>query len=110
MKKTLKTKNGVVSYSSYGTGSPIVFLHGFLGNSEIWDSFVSHFKKKHMVVAIDLPGHGETTDLTEEISMTYAAKLVKQVLETENINAIHLIGHSMGGYVGLAFAKMFDFV
>lgn len=107
MKKSIGTSFGTISYSVYGKGTPVVFLHGFLGNSTIWNPFVEHLKKDYQVLTIDLPGHGETTAVQEEITMDFSAELVNEVLVQENISNHHLIGHSMGGYVASAFAKLY---
>jgi len=107
MKKNINTPFGKISYSIEGNGFPILFLHGFLGNSSIWDPFVIHFNSRFQVITIDLPGHGETTAIQEEITMDFSAEVVNEVLLKENISKVHLVGHSMGGYVGVAFAKLF---
>jgi len=107
MQKTHNTKLGTISYSIYGKGDPILFLHGFLGNQNIWKPFVNHFKTNFCVITIDLPGHGKTSIIEDEMTMDYSAQLINEVLETENINNTHIIGHSMGGYIGLAYSKLF---
>jgi len=107
MQKTHKTDLGNVSYSSIGKGDAIVFLHGFLGNKKVWKPFVNHFKPNYQVISIDLPGHGKTSIIEEEMTMEFSAKLIKQILETEDILNVHVVGHSMGGYIGLAFAKLY---
>jgi pimeloyl-ACP methyl ester carboxylesterase len=107
MQKTHKTDLGNVSYSSIGKGDVILFLHGFLGNKKVWTPFVNHFKPNYQVITIDLPGHGKTSIIEEEMTMEFSAKLIKQILETEHLLNIHIVGHSMGGYIGLAFAKLY---
>ena len=107
MQKIHKTDLGNISYSSIGKGDAILFLHGFLGNKKVWKPFVNHFKHNHQVITIDLPGHGKTSIIEDEMTMEFSAKLIKQILETENILNIHIVGHSMGGYIGLAFAKLY---
>ena len=107
MKKTFDTNFGTTSYSITGNGETLVFLHGFLGDSSIWNPFVEHFNTNYKIVTIDLPGHGETAIVQDEITMDFSARLVNEILEKEGISNIHLIGHSMGGYVGLAYANLF---
>jgi len=107
MQKSHNTDTGSISYSIYGKGESVVFLHGFLGNKGIWKPFVNYFKSKSQVIAIDLPGHGNTSIVKEEMTMDFSALLLKEVLEKEGVSTFHIVGHSMGGYVGLAYAKLF---
>jgi len=107
MQKSYKTDFGGVSYSTIGKGDAILFLHGFLGNKMVWTPFVNHFKPNYQVITIDLPGHGETSIIEEEMTMEFSAKLIKQILEIEDIINVHAVGHSMGGYIALAFAKLY---
>ena len=107
MQKTHKTNLGNVSYSSIGKGDAILFLHGFLGNKKVWTPFVNYFKRNYHVITIDLPGHGNTSIIEEEMTMEFSAKIIKQILKTEDILNVHIVGHSMGGYIGLAFAKLY---
>ena len=107
MQKSYKTDFGGVSYSTIGKGDAILFLHGFLGNKKVWKPFVNHFKPNYQIITIDLPGHGKTSIIEEEMTMEFSAKLIKQILDTEDILNVHVIGHSMGGYIGLAYAKLY---
>lgn len=84
----------------------IVFLHGFLGSHEIWSEFIPEFSSHYNVIAIDLPGHGDSTYLDEVLTMSDMASAVLAVLNTENVEAAHFVGHSMGGYVTLALTKL----
>ncbi len=56
---------------------------------------------------MDFPGHGGSTGTEEVYSMSFLAEQVQDVLELENVSKCHLIGHSMGGYVSLAFSKLY---
>ena len=62
-----------------------LFLHGFLGNKKVWTPFVNYFKRNYHVITIDLPGHGNTSIIEEEMTMEFSAKLIKQILKTEDI-------------------------
>jgi len=107
MLKTYESKFGNICYSINGEGKPLLFLHGFLGNQSIWKPFVDFFKNSFCVITIDLPGHGETSVIKDEMTMEFSAQLINEILNAENISDIHIIGHSMGGYVGLAYSKLF---
>jgi pimeloyl-ACP methyl ester carboxylesterase len=107
MEKQMLWQGKPVNYSVEGTGFPVVLLHGFLENIHIWDDFREFLKPDFQVVAIDLPGFGKTAVLGESHPMPLMAEVVKGVLENEKIQKTVLIGHSMGGYVSLAFASRF---
>jgi len=85
----------------------LVLLHGFLGSHEVWNEFVKKLSKKFRVIAIDLPGHGETSSIGYYHSMELLAQSVKAVLDKAGVRRYIIIGHSMGGYVALTFAELF---
>lgn len=101
----LKYKGINVSFESKGKGSTIVLLHGFLENKTMWNPFVNQLSKKNRVVSIDLLGHGESGCLGYIHTMEDMAEAVKAVLSSLRLSRVILIGHSMGGYVSLAFAE-----
>lgn len=100
-------KNTPLFYSSKGTGNPIVLLHGFLESSSIWDSFTEKLSEKRQVITIDLPGHGKSGNISDTHSMELMADAVFTILQELRVKEVTLIGHSMGGYVSLAFCKKF---
>lgn len=99
-------KNIPVSYSDSGSGDAIVFLHGFLENKEMWSAFVPALASKHRVITIDLLGHGGTGCIGYVHKMEDNAELVHKVLTELGIKQAVFAGHSMGGYVALAFAEL----
>lgn len=100
-------KNTKISYSNTGKGTAVVLLHGFLENQKMWQDFIPDLSKKNRVITIDLLGHGETECLGYVHSMEDNAAIVQAVLRELRIRKVVLVGHSMGGYVGLAFAEMY---
>lgn len=104
---TLKFQNTNIYYSTKGTGNPLVLLHGFLESSKIWEPFIAGLAVKRQVVCIDLPGHGRSGVISELHSMELMADVVKAVLDHLIISSASLLGHSMGGYVTLAFCEKF---
>ncbi|KAB1156055.1 alpha/beta fold hydrolase [Flavobacterium luteum] len=100
-------KNSKVSYSDTGKGTAIVLLHGFLENQTMWQDFIPEFSKKYRVITIDLLGHGKTECLGYIHSMEDNADMVHEVLHELKIRKAVLAGHSMGGYVALAFAELY---
>lgn len=100
-------KNAQIAFSSEGKGNAIVLLHGFLENSLMWKEIAPLLAKKKRVICIDLLGHGNSDCLGYVHSMTEIAESVKSVLRYLKIRRVTLIGHSMGGYVALAFAEKY---
>ena len=107
MIKTTEFKNEKVTFLDKGKGKAVVLLHGFLGSHKIWEQTINDLSKSYRVIAIDLPGHGSTQCFGYAHSMELMAKCVKSVLDQLRLKKYVIIGHSMGGYVGLAFADLF---
>ncbi len=99
--------NHKISFSDEGEGKVIVLIHGFLESREIWLNYIEILSKKYRVIAIDLPGHGRSDVFYKIHSMEMMAKAVKHVLDVLEIKKCVMAGHSMGGYVTLAFAELF---
>ncbi len=99
--------NHKVAFSDAGEGKVVVFLHGFLESNEIWATYLEKLAKKYRVIAIDLPGHGKSDVFYKTNTMEMMAKMVKHVLDVLEVKKCVMIGHSMGGYVTLAFAELF---
>lgn len=105
--KTTVYKNTKISFTDQGKGTTIVLLHGFLENQTMWNAFVPELAKKHRVITIDLLGHGQTECLGYVHSMEDQADMLHSVLHELKIRKTVLVGHSMGGYVALAFAELY---
>lgn len=104
---TTNYKNIVVHYTVSGKGRAVVCLHGFLENLGMWDEIAKVLSLKYKVICIDLLGHGQTENLGYIHTMEDQARMVKHVLSEEKIRKSLIIGHSMGGYIALAFAELF---
>jgi pimeloyl-ACP methyl ester carboxylesterase len=104
---SLLYKNISISYTDNGKGTAVVLLHGFLENQTMWNAFIPQLTKKNRVITIDLLGHGETECLGYVHSMEDQADMVHNVLHQLKIRKAVLIGHSMGGYIALAFAELY---
>ncbi|MGY5352111.1 alpha/beta fold hydrolase [Wenyingzhuangia sp. IMCC45533] len=100
-------KNTKIHYTASGKGTTVVLLHGFLENVHMWKNLEQLLVSKYRVVCIDLLGHGKSDNLGYVHTMTQMAEVVKAVLEELNVRRSFFIGHSMGGYVSLAFADLY---
>ena len=101
-------KNTPIYYSVTGSGPALVLLHGFLESSTMWKSFVPSLSRKNTVITIDFPGHGKSSVIAKTHSMQLMAEVVKSVLNEVNIESAIFVGHSMGGYVALAYAELYE--
>ena len=108
MQKALQYQQSVISYTAEGSGQAIVLLHGFGEDSSIWERQKIFLQKRFKVIVPDLPGSGKSGLLKKEnVGMEDYAGCIKALLKHEQIESCILLGHSMGGYVTLAFAEMF---
>ena len=105
MLKQIYNNNLRIGYKDIGSGPAIVLIHGFLETHEIWDKFDNELSKRFRVLSIDLPGHGLSDMHEEPYTMCKYAEAVKLIMDHENIKEAFIIGHSMGGYVSLAFSE-----
>lgn len=88
-----------------GEGFPLLFLHGFLEDSRMWNYLsTSHLKYKR--IFIDLPGHGGSSTPIGTPSIAHMAEVITEKLKELGVEKFHVIGHSMGGYVALELAKI----
>ncbi len=105
MQKRINYKGIEAVYYDRGEGTCIVLLHGYLETSEIWEGFAERFLPQYRVLTLDLPGHGMSGNWGKAHSMDDLAGLLDAILEVERIEKILLVGHSMGGYVTMAFVE-----
>jgi pimeloyl-ACP methyl ester carboxylesterase len=100
-------RNGKVTFTSKGKGRTLVLLHGFLESKAVWFEVHERLAKSFRVIAIDLPGFGESDCYGYVHTMELMAQSVKAVLDQLRLKRVVLLGHSMGGYVALAFAELY---
>src|SRR5690554_2620694 len=96
-----------IHYKVSDKGPSLVLLHGFLESSTMWATVSPMLSQKNTVINIDLPGHGKSEVASKIHSMELMAEIVHHVLENTETKTATFIGHSMGGYVSLAFAELY---
>jgi pimeloyl-ACP methyl ester carboxylesterase len=94
-----------ISYQEYGSGKPVILLHGFPFTKEIWKEFAPELAKEYKVYALDLPGFGASAKPESYLLHDIARELTAWI-EERSIKDCVLIGHSLGGYIALALADM----
>lgn len=104
----MKTTDSNIAYKEEGQGETLLLIHGFCGSSNYWDKVIPKLSESFRVIAIDLPGHGESTDRDSLQEIDQYAFIVKSFLEAKKIEKVTMFGHSLGGYITLAFAESFS--
>jgi pimeloyl-ACP methyl ester carboxylesterase len=107
MDDIINFKGAKIRYRVEGSGTTVVLLHGYLESLDIWNGFSAGLAKKYRIVSIDLPGHGKSGIVSDVHTMEIMAEAVNGVLSEIHADRCTLIGHSMGGYVTMAFADLF---
>lgn len=105
--QTVQVNGKEVAYrKTPGEGQPLVLIHGIGSSSHTWNQAIKLLKTQgRPILALDLPGHGRSAINTGKQSLENFVQAVAAVLEEENIERAHLVGHSLGGGVALAFTE-----
>lgn len=106
MLKTLSYQEKKISYSVVGNGKPVMLVHGFGEDSSVWLQQAEFLQKKIRTIIPDLPGSG-ASELVTDMSMEGMADVLMAILKAEKTETCTMIGHSMGGYITLAFAEKY---
>ena len=102
------TVNGVtIAYTDEGDGLPLLLVHGFPLSRGAWSRQVEAFRTSHRVIAPDLRGLGESEVTPGPVPMSRFAEDLHALMQQLDTGPVILAGHSMGGYVALAFAKAY---
>jgi pimeloyl-ACP methyl ester carboxylesterase len=105
---TITFKGKRINYQDEGKGeNTLVLLHGFMNDLRVWQDYVLSYMNEIRVIAIDLIGHGESEVVDEISTMEEQADMVKEVLDKCDIKKCVMCGHSMGGFITLAFAEKY---
>ena len=108
MSKNAQVVNGVeIAYDDVGSGPVVVLLHGYPFNRSLWRDQVAVLQQEHRVIVPDLRGHGESAIIPGPSTMELMAGDVAGLLDNLNIAQATIGGLSMGGYVALAFYRLF---
>ncbi len=97
----------MLKYYRHGSaGQTLVMVHGYCENNTCFNEQVLFFKASCQVITVDLPGFG-LSETDPEVTMDKMAAAIKEVLDHLNISRCMMMGHSMGGYVTMAFADLY---
>lgn len=105
--KKLTFQDTAIAYDTVGKGAAVVLLHGFCEDSRMWEDFSQDLvEEKYRVITIDLPGFGQSA-VWPDVRIADMAEAVDAVLKELKQDKVIMIGHSMGGYVSLAYAEKY---
>lgn len=107
-KKFLDIGGEPTCYIDEGSGPPLVLIHGFLVSHAVWADVLPALTARHRVVALDLPGHGDSARPDPAVcpyDATYLSEKVSQFLKALGIDRAAVLGHSMGGQVASHLAS-----
>ncbi len=131
MEKKFTYLNSTIHYRILGQGKPVILLHGFGEDSHIWDEQINYLQNYFLLIVPDLPGSGKSEILNDQSgvwslesgveietqnskfntqnypSIADFADCIYALLKNENIESIDMLGHSMGGYITLAFYEKY---
>lgn len=105
-KKEVQINGRKIFYRTYGNGKPVLFVHGFGELGTVWTNQLDALKNKFRIIVPDIPGSGDS-ELINDMSIEGMAEPLRVILDEEKIEKCCIIGHSMGGYILLAFAEKY---
>jgi pimeloyl-ACP methyl ester carboxylesterase len=106
MTKEILYEGKKIVYNTEGSGKPVFLLHGFGELSDVWRHQADVLKNNYTLIIPDLPG-SDRSEMLSDRSMEGMAEAIHAILHEENIDTCTMIGHSMGGYILLAFAEKY---
>lgn len=97
---------GTTQIIELGEGTPLLLVHGGMGEAFQWGSILSALAKSHCVLAVDRPGHGlaDTFDYRGVDILAHARRFIGDILDAERLPAVPIVASSMGGLWSVAFA------
>ena len=85
----------------------VVLLHGYLESMYVWEDFLPLLTPHFRVITVDIPGHGISEVKGEVHTMEMVAEVLRDMLDELGVERVTMVGHSMGGYVSLAFCAAY---
>jgi pimeloyl-ACP methyl ester carboxylesterase len=104
MEKEILYENKTIFYRNVGNGKPVMLVHGFGEDGNVWNIQIEYLKDKFHLIIPDLPGSGKS-EMISDMSMEGMAEVLHSIIHEENIDKCAVIGHSMGGYITLALVE-----
>ena len=99
------TAPSTMQHDRRGTGTPLVLIHGLGGSRRSWDPIVDTLTAEREVIAVDLPGFGQTPPLSGEVSIRTLADAIESFLSEQGLDGVDVVGSSMGARLALELAR-----
>jgi pimeloyl-ACP methyl ester carboxylesterase len=96
-----------IAYRRTGSGPAIVLLHGIAGRGSSWDAVAQRLAADHDVIALDLPGHGDSDPPVGDFSTGAYACTLRDLLTVLEVESATIVGHSLGGGIAMQFSYQF---
>ena len=104
--KIFTYQSSKIFYRTVGAGKPVVLIHGFAEDGDVWKNQIEFLKDHFYLIIPDLPGTGKSA-MVNDMSIEGMAVVIKAILLNEQTETCCMAGHSMGGYIALAFAEKY---
>jgi pimeloyl-ACP methyl ester carboxylesterase len=104
--KFVETNDVKIYYETYGSGEPLLLLHGFLLSHQIWEPWAEKLPNNYQFIIPDLPGHGRSTNPSNEFKLELVAKDVYGLMDKLGVEHFKAIGHSAGAAILTHMATM----
>lgn len=107
--KTIKSANSPITYFVSNTGQAqwILFIHAAFVNHNMFRAQFAYFENKYNILAVDILGHGQSTDTQKGDTIDKMSAWISDILKTENIDKIHIVGVSLGAVLAQDFANRY---
>ncbi len=105
-RKTVQVGDHSIAYLEGGQGPTVVMLHGITADSTNWTRFARYYTDNYHVVIPDLPGFGDSSRVpTASYSIPAQSERLHALMQSLGVKQFHLVGNSMGGYIGAYYAS-----
>jgi abhydrolase domain-containing protein 6 len=106
--RSIRVGEHEIAYLEGGNGSPVVLLHGFAGSKDLWNAVAKNLTPTYRVVALDIPGFGESSKLpSESYDVGSQIERIHDFVRALGLSHYHLGGHSMGGTIAAGYAATY---
>lgn len=97
-----------IKFTRSGQGRPVLLIHGVGSCKEVWAPLIPLLEANHEVVAVDVPGFGESCALPDSYAAdpTTFANILGEFIAAQGLRNVHAVGNSMGGFIALEMAKL----
>jgi pimeloyl-ACP methyl ester carboxylesterase len=100
-------ETAIATYLEAGQGTPLLMLHGFMGQSACWIPLMEQLQTEFRCISLDLLGFGASSKPVIRYDIAKEVEFVRCVMESLELESFYIIGHSFGGWVASAYALQY---